>query len=79
MNAGQDQAGDERRQQKCQDVHLFGFGEGFDQQVDVEVEQLKVIGDLFVAAHRRHQHGHRAPGRRGDRIGRPQIEIRLPP
>ena len=61
VNAGEDQAGDEGRQQRSSDMShsqsLFRpSANSVDQQIDVVVEQLEVVGDFLDAAHRRHQH-----------------------
>ena len=50
----------------------------FDEQVDVVVEQLEVVGHFLDAADRwRHAPGPCAPVVAGDRVRRLEVEVRL--
>ena len=63
VNAGQNQARDKGGEKKRESVHrwsLFELGERVDQQIDIVIEQLEVVGDFLIAAHRWHQDDHLA-------------------
>ena len=86
VDAGQDQAGDERRGQELDDLHERQVSHRYvaspalsadDQQVDVVVEELDVVGDLLDAADRRRHHQHLRAGVARDRVRRLQVEVRL--
>src|SRR5436305_2064717 len=47
------------------------------QQIDVEIEQLDVVGRLLDAPNRRRHHQHLAARRVDDRLRRLQVEVRL--
>src|SRR5450759_3512160 len=67
-----------RRNEKVSiDRSLFELGERVDQQVDVVIEELEVVGDFLVSAHGGHQDHHLAAYIGGDRIGRAQVEVGL--
>src|SRR5690348_6925393 len=55
MDSGEDEAGDERKNEELKDLHstssTAGRIECLDQQGNVVVEQLEVVGYLFFAAH----------------------------
>ena len=85
VNAGENQAGDERRRQKARASRCPAllwrptFLIGVDQQVDVVVEQLDVVGHFLDAADgRRHDQNLRA-GVAADRVRRLQIEATARP
>src|SRR5215472_17017952 len=54
---------------------LFVLRECADQEIDVVVEKLEVVGDFLVSADRGHEDEHLAAYAAGDRIGRSQVEI----
>src|SRR5258706_9899770 len=55
----------------------FDLREGFAQELDVVIEQLKIIIDFLHPAHRRKQNHNLAAHGASDGVRSPQIEIRL--
>ena len=56
-------------------IYFAGFLDGIDQQIDIVVEQLEIIGDLFDAADRRRHHEHLGAGFAADRVRGLQVEV----
>src|SRR5207253_9819142 len=55
----------------------FDLREGFAQELDVIIEQLKIIVHFLHPAHRRKQNHNLATHRASDGVRSPQIKIRL--
>src|SRR5439155_10347600 len=80
MNTGENQAGQERRQQEWKDFHvapLFSRVKSFDQHSNIVVEKLKIICHLFLTAYARHINYDLRPGGLLYRLWGLEVELRF--
>src|SRR5205807_10277373 len=83
VDAGQNQAGEKRRQQKWKDLHgaplfpLFRRVECLDQQTNIVIEELKIIIHSLFTAYRRQIDDNLGAGFPPDRLRGLEIKIRL--